>query len=315
MITAVALALLLQGAQPQRAAQVTARITPEQPAIGEAISVELRVRAPAGSEVRFPALPDSLERVEPLDPREIRDASSAAYLDRTAVYRLIAFDTGTARLRLGDVTISRDGAERRYPVTLPLLRIRSVLPADSTGRIPRPPRGLMEASTMAWRWFVALAVVLGLGVWAVRRWRRARAERLAAGPDPAERAELGFAHARALALLEAGEPGRHALAHVAVLRRYLSDRFPSASLSLTAAELEPVLRNGDFPVLPDRATELLGRAESLAFARAPATAADAEAMAGASVAVVEDVERALRARELRQLRDENARRKVKRRRP
>ncbi|MEX2182555.1 MAG: hypothetical protein WD771_10970 [Gemmatimonadaceae bacterium] len=315
MTAAVLLALLLQGVAPQRAAQVTARISPEAPAIGEVITVALRVRAPVGSEVRFPALPDSAVRVEALDPRAIRDASTASMLDRTAIYRLIAFDTGRATLRFGDVTIRRDGAERRYPVTLPALRIRSVLPADSTGRVPRPARGLLDADTTPWRWIVALVVVALLGYWSVRRWRAWRAERQAAGPDVAVRARLGFEHARALALLEAGETGRHALAHVAVMRRYLSERFPTALPALTAAELAPVLHAAQFPVLPERAVDLLKRAEALAFARAAATSTEAEAIAAAAMALVEDVETAWQARRERQLRDDAARRKTRQRRP
>ncbi len=308
-------ALLLQGGGPSRPAQVTARITPETPAIGEAITIELRVRAPSGSEVRFPALPDSLERLELLDPREVRDASTATFVDRTAVYRLIAFDTGSARLRFADITVRRDGAERRHPVTLPALRIRSVLPADSTGRIPRPARDLLEANGAAWRWLVALVVLAALGYWSWRRWMAWRAARAAAGPDVAERARLGFAHARALALQEAGEHGRYALAHVAVLRRYLSDRFATALPSLTAAELAPVLVASDLPVLPERVTDLLVRAEALAFARAPTGAADAQAMAGAAIALVEDIETAWQARRLRQLRATGLRRTVRRGRP
>ena len=315
MTVAVLVALLLQGTAPQRAAQVTARISPEAPAIGEVITVELRVRAPAGSEIRFPALPDSVFRVEALDPRAIRDASSASVLDRTAVYRLIAFDTGTARFRFADVTIRRDGAERRYPVNLPAVRIRSVLPADSTGRVPRPPRGLLEANTMPWRWLVAFVVVALLGYWSARRWRRWRAERIAAGPDVAVRARLAFEHAHALALLEAGETGRHAIAHVGVMRRYLSERFPTAIPALTAAELGPVLQEAAFPVLPDRAIDLLARSEALAFARAEATAGEAAAMAEAAAQLVEDVETAWQARRQRQLRDDTASRRTRRRRP
>ena len=314
MIAALVVALLVQGGAPERAASVTARITPEEPAIGEAITVEVRVRAPAGSEVRFPALPDSLERLEALDPRAIQDASTRNFVDRTAIYRVIAFDTGTARMRLGDVTITRDGATRRHPVNLPGLRIRSVLPADSTGRVPRPPRAFLEVTTVPWRWMVALVVIAVLAYWGWREWRASRAARLAAGPEVAERAVSGFAHARALNLLDAGEHGRHALAHVAVLRRYLSDRFPAAALSLTAAELDPILRGDGFPVLPDRALEVLARAESIAFAHAPATAADAEAIAVAAVSLVRDVETALHARWARQEREDAGRRRFLRRR-
>ena len=48
---------------------ITARVTPEAPAIGDPITIELRVRAPVGADVRFPVLPDTGTRIEPLDPR------------------------------------------------------------------------------------------------------------------------------------------------------------------------------------------------------------------------------------------------------
>jgi len=314
VIAAVVAVLLLQGAAPQRAAQVTARISPETPAIGEAITIELRVRAPAGSEIRFPALPDSVNRVEPLDPRAIRDASTASIVDRTAVYRLIAFDTGSATLRFADITVRRDGAEVRYPVSLPPLRIYSVLPADTAARVPRPAQALLLVATIPWRLIVGLVVVLALAFFSWRRWRRWRAERLAAGPDVAERARLGFEHARALSLLEAGETGRYALAHVTVLRRYLSERFPTAIPALTAAELAPVLHAAEFPVLPDRAIDLLNRAEALAYARSDVTAGEADAMAVEAVTLVSDVETAWQARRNRHARDASLRSKIRRRR-
>lgn len=299
MIALAALALLLQGGgAPSRAPQISAQVTPEAPAIGEVITIEIRVRAAAGSEIRFPALPDSLSRVEALDPRALRDASSAGFVDRTAIYRLIAFDTGQASVRIGDVTVRRDGAETRHPVTLAPIRIRSVLPADSTGRIPRPARGLLEVPTMYWRWFILLGVVLILASWVLWSWRRSRRALLTA-PDASVLAREAFAHTRALGLLEAGEPGRHALAHVGIVRDYLASRFPETARSLTGAELVAALP-AEFPILPERVSELVARVERVAFAKATIEAADAERVAVASVSIVEDVETAWQARRARE---------------
>lgn len=310
MTALAALVLLVQGSlAPVRAPLLSARITPETPAIGEVITIELRVRAPTGSEVRFPALPDSLHRVEALDPRELRDASSATLVDRTAIYRLIAFDTGQATVRLGDVTVRRDGAETRHRVVLAPLRIRSVLPRDRTGRIPRPARAPLDVPSMRWRWWIALVVVFGLGSWVLWNWRRARRAGREA-PDAAVRARSAFAHARALGLLEVGEPGRHALAHVEIVRDYLAARFPGASRSLTGTELAATLPT-DLPILPQRVADLVGRVERVAFANAPLAAPEAEALAGAAIAVVEDLEKAWQARRAR----DAARTRAARRRP
>lgn len=296
MIAALLLAVQA-AATPVAVPVVSARMTPDTIGVGEAVTVELRVRAPAGSEVRFPAVPDSSEHVEPLDPRLVRDASTADLVDRTAVYRLIAFDTGSRPIRFGDVTVSRGGAEQRYRVTLPALHVRSVLPLDSASRQPRGPRQLMLVPWWWWRLAVGGAVALLIGWLLLRAWRRRRGAALEQGPDAAETATERFAHADGLGLLEAGEPGRHALAHLDVMRDYLATRFPAADRSLTARELGEALTGAEFPILPARVGDLLARAEPVAFARAPLTPEEARRIAAEARAIVRDVETAWRTRQ------------------
>ena len=291
----IATALLL-------ALQVTARITPDSVGVGEPILVELRVRAPIGSDVRFPALPDSSDVVEPLDPRLIRDASTASILDRTAVYRLIAWDTGRRVVKFADITVARDGAERRYAVNLPTLRVRSVLPADTTRRLPRDARDLLTIAGTLWRLWLGLVVVAALAYLSWRAWRRRTTVRASLGPDAAAVAKDGFAHAARLGLLEAGETGRFALTHVDVMRRYLAVRFPEAAPSRTAREVAHALVGTDFPVLPDRVAELLLRSEPIAFARAAVSVDEARGMAAEARAIVGEVETAWRARAERRTR-------------
>lgn len=278
--------------------QVTARITPDSVGVGEPVTVELRVRAPIGSEVRFPVLPDSSEVVESLDPRAIRDASTASILDRTAVYRLIAWDTGQRAVRFGDVTVSRDGAETAYPVRLPPIRVHSVLPADTTQRVPRGARAPLEVPGGWWRLAVGLVVVASL-LWLTWRARRDRARQHSQrGPDAAVVAEEAFAHAARLGLLDAGEHGRFALTHVDVMRLYLGARFPQAGASRTAREVIDALGGAEFPILPERVASLLLRAEPIAFARAAVSADEARALATEAKAIVREVETALKARQL-----------------
>ncbi len=296
-VVALAATAAAQGALgPVLQSQVTARISPDSVGVGQPVTVELRVRAPLGADVRFPVLPDSNEFVEPLDPRAIRDASTASMLDRTAVYRLIAWDTGQRRVQFGDITVVRDGAEVRYPVRLPPIRVRSVLPADSALRVPRPEREPFPVPGGWWRVLVALAVVLPLAWFAWRAWRRRGLARQAEGPDAAALADEGFAHAARLGLLDAGEHGRFALTHVEVMRRYLGARFPEAGPSRTAREVADALVGADFPILPERVAELLLRSEPIAFARAPLTAEEAKRIAVEARAIVRDVETAWRAR-------------------
>jgi len=296
-VIAAALLLAVQAATaPVLAPQVTARITPDSVGVGEPILVELRVRAPIGTEVRFPALPDSSDVVEPLDPRLIRDASTASILDRTAVYRLIAWDTGRRVVKFADITLSRDGAEQRYTVTLPTLRIRSVLPADTTRRLPRDARSLLAIAGGLWRLWLGVVVVAAMLYLLWRAWRRRVAARAALGPDAAALATNGFAHADRLGLLEAGETGRFALANVDVMRRYLAVRFPEAGPSRTAREVAAALAGSDLPVLPERVAGLLLRSEPIAFARAPVSPDEARGIATEARAIVGEVETAWRAR-------------------
>lgn len=299
MTLALTLLLAVQvGAAPVQAPTVTVRVTPEAPAIGEPITVELRVRAPAGAEVRFPVLPDTGSRLEPLDPRALRERPDADGVDRSAVYRLIAWDTGAVALPFGDVTVRSAGVERRYAVTLPDIRVRSVLPADTAQRRPRPARDALDLPSGAWRWWLALAVVLGFAAWI---WYRRRRQRSHTAPrrDALAAARQGFAHVDDLRLLEAGEPGRHALMGVRVLRLYLADRWQDLPPSLTATELDQRLRAVDFPILPERVTELVRRAEQLAYARSAIGSEEADTMTRVARAAVEDVERAWRARQER----------------
>ena len=291
------LVLALQGGTaPVLAPQVSARVTPESAGVGEPITVELRVRASLGSEIRFPALPDSSDAVEPLDPRALRDASTASILDRTAVYRVVAWDTGQRVLRFGDITVSQGGAVQRYTVTLPPLRIRSVLPADTAERVPRPARDALSIPGGWWRLWLALAVLLALGYWSARAWRRRVIEKRARGPDAAEIAATAFDHAARLGLLEAGEVGRFALTHVDVMRHYLAARFPQAAASRTAREVADALVGAEFPILPERVADLLLRAEPIAFAHARVDQEEARAIATESRAIVRDVETAWRTR-------------------
>ncbi len=293
MIATLALALMLQGAaDPVRAPTVSARVTPESPAVGEPITITLRVRAPRGTLVRFPVLPDTGTRIEPLDPRALSGVTDDGDVDQTATYRLIAWDTGSVNVEFADVTLERDGRVTRYPVRVGTMRIHSVLPRDTTARKPKPARGPLDAPRMPWRWFVAAAVVAWLSWWGWRRWKAHTLAMASFDPGAAVRARKGFAHARSLDLITAGEPGRHAIAHVHVLRRYLAERWPELPASLTALEMNAKLASLDFPILPERLVSVLQVGEAVAYASAPISVVDAERTGVESASMMEDLERA-----------------------
>jgi len=244
--------------------------------VGDVVMLMVRVRAPRGATVNFPSAVDSLGPVQSLEPPTVRDGSDTLdYTDRVATYRLAAWDVGTLPIRLGEVLVQTDDDERRVQLTLPSLIVRSVLPADTTLRVPKPARPLLPVRTpIPWWWWLlaALAIIaIGLGIW---WWRRRRAGELPPPGDPYGDAEHEFDRIEKLRLVEAGEPGRHAALMTDVVRRYLAARLEHASLALTSGELLAAVR-GASGVPYERLQRLLGAVDPIKFARAPVTPNDA----------------------------------------
>ena len=256
--------------------------------VGDIVRLTVRVRAPLGATVNFPTGLDSLAPVQALEPPVVRDGADSSVVDRIAVYRLSAWDVGRQPIRLGDVLVQGDDGDRRVTLTLPVLFVRSVLPADSAQRVPKPVRPLLDVrAPIPWWWWAlaALAALLiGLGIW---WWRRRR--RLAAGPtgDPFADAEAAFVRIERLRLPEAGEPGRHAALMTDVVRRYLAGRHESASLAHTAGELLGAIRG--VPTVPsDQLRRLLDDVEPVKFAAAPLTSQRARELGELAKAIVRE---------------------------
>jgi hypothetical protein len=223
--------------------------------VGERFEVRVRVRAPVGSAIRFPDNPDSSGTVHARDPRTVVTTDSVQFLDQTATYHLSAWDVGSQPVNIGNVTVATDqgsGADER-PVSLAAIRVfvRSVLPADSTLRVPKPARPIWETRAFPW-WLLAAivaAIALGLGIW---WWLRRRRRPVAAVPvDPYVRAQREFTRLESMGLVDAGERTRFVALAIEVLRDYLAARHPSASLALTSRELvSAVRRQPTVPVEP-----------------------------------------------------------------
>jgi hypothetical protein len=256
--------------------------------VGDVVHLTVRVRAPLGATVNFPAGLDSLAPVQALEPPVVRDGTDSSVVDRIAVYRLSAWDVGRQPIRLGDVVVQSDDGDRQVALTLPVLFVRSVLPADSALRVPKPVRDLLAVRPpIPWWWWAlaALAALLiGLGIW---WWRRRR--RRAAGPtgDPFADAEAAFVRIERLRLPEAGEPGRHAALMTDVVRRYLAGRIESASLSHTTGELLGALR-GVATVPFDQLQRLLYEVDPVKFAAAPVSAPRARELGELAKSIVRE---------------------------
>lgn len=279
-----------------RAAMVTATIVPETVTVGQPFSVRIRVRAPKFATIRFPSVPDTADAIEAVDPRAIEDAGDDELIDRTAVYRLVAWDVGRRTPRFGNVTIDEGGSVRPYPVALAGVTVRSLLPSDSADRIPKDARAPLAPPSMLWKFLVLGAVLLGFLAWYWRHRRAARAARIPPRAEPFVEASSSFDALDALGLPAAGESGRHVIASVDVVRGYLARRFPEVRDSLTPHEVGAVLAESELPVLPSRVTALLERESSLRFARAAVTADEALALGKESRAIVGDIQQAYEAR-------------------
>lgn len=296
LVTGLALCLAAGAARPQavpqRGALVTATVVPETVTVGQPFAVRIRVRAPKFATIHFPAVPDTSDAIEAVDPRAMEDAGDAELIDRTAVYRLVAWDIGRRTPKFGSVTVGTGGAEQQYPVAIAPVVVMSLLPADTADRVPKEARDPLAPPGDWWKYALLGTLLAAATAW---YWWRRRRRRALEAPRPAEpfvEAASGFDALDALALPAAGEPGRHVIASVDVLRAYLARRFPDMRDSLTPQELEHALAKSDIPVLPRRLNTLLERESSLRFARAAVSADEAVALGNESRQIVRDIQTA-----------------------
>jgi len=262
-----------QKAQPTPASstitvQAGAVVDKDTVTVGDVVRLTVRVRAPLGSTVNFPTGLDSLAPVQALEPPAVRDGADSTVVDRIATYRLSPWDIGRQPIRLGDVVVQSDDGDRRVGLTLPTLFVRSVLPADSALRVPKPARPLLgvRAPVPWWWWALAALAALAIGLlvwWWIRRRRAPRAT-----GDPFADADAAFARVERLRLVEAGEPGRHAALMTDVVRRYLAARHEVATLAHTSGELLATVRG--VPTVPvERLHRLFDEVDPVKFAAAP----------------------------------------------
>jgi hypothetical protein len=258
--------------------------------VGERFEVRVRVRAPADAQINFPDNPDTTGTVQARDPRTIVTTDSTAWLDQTATYHLAAWDVGTQPIRIGNVTVVSSLADSpgNRPVTLATVQVfvRSVLPADSALRVPKPARHLWEVPEFPW-WILAAilaAIAIGLGIW----WwmRRRRRPKPAIVIDPYVRAQKEFSRLEAIGLVDAGERTRFVALVVEVLRDYLAARFGDASLALTSRELVAAMRR--HPTVPlEHLSRVLHEADLAKFAAFALSEDRARALARDAKGIVE----------------------------
>ncbi len=302
---AAALLLVWQGVQAMPAAQGVASdsaralqvqlgvsVQPDTVTVGEHFVVRVRVRAPKGAEIGFPVGPDSGAAVEAVDPKREQGSADTTAVDRTAIYKLVAWTVGAQRVTLGSLVVSAAGVDRRYAVPNIAVLVKSVRPNDSTGRVPRPARDVMAAPPVLWPWIVGGLLLVALLLWMLRRRLRRRPLPAHSGKGALTDAKRDFARIEQLDLLEAGERGRYVALHIDVLREYLAARIPEAALSLTSTELLAVL-SADAPVPLPRLVPVLAAADLIKYADRPVTDARARELASETRGIVESTEEAV----------------------
>jgi hypothetical protein len=257
--------------------------------IGEPFEVRVRVRAPVGSQIRFPENPDSASTVQARDPRTVSTNDSVQFTDQTATYRVAAWDVGTQPIIIGNVTVALPAStqpDRTIALSGRQVFVRSVLPADSTLRVPKPARPIWEAKLFPW-WLLALlaaAAALGLLIW----WwiRRRRRPAVVAPVDPYLRAQREFNRLETMGLVDAGERTRFVALAVEVLRDYMAARYTEASLALTSRELVSAVRRRT-TVPHEQLMRVLHEADLAKFAAFSLTEDRARAVARETRAIVE----------------------------
>ena len=291
-LVSAALFLALQGATGRPLVSVD--IQPATVVVGEPFTVRMRVRAVAGTTIRFPAVPDSAGAVEAVDPRAIEDHSTAAVFEQTAIYRFIAWEPGRRSVPLGPITWEHARGGEPLALDAVWVEVATMLPADTAEHVPRDARAPLDPPPAWWRWALGALGLLAIALMLRRAWRRRTLTPPVA--DAFAEAEASFAAVDALALDDAGEPGRAVLAYADVMRGYLTRRFPAAADGLTTPEYVKSLADHALPILPEEVGAVLDAADAVKFAGA---AVDAEAVRGVARAargVVRDVQMAYEAR-------------------
>jgi hypothetical protein len=264
------------------------RVSPDTVLIGQPFNLFIKVLAPKGVRFEFPAGPDTATQ-NGVRLIELRGEKVVSMLGDTAValYRLVAWDVGTQPLRFPDVRVTFEDQERRAPLGGASVFIKSVLPADTSLRVPKPARPLIVLSAFNWwRWLALLAAAIAsVLVWWV--WRRYR-NRPKPPVDPYVRAQQQFARIDARRWLEDGRFGDYFAAMVDVTREYLAGRVPGVRRSDTTSELLRAMKGSEG--VEAELPRLLEQADLVKFAREDVSLEEARNAGITLRAIVDNVE-------------------------
>jgi hypothetical protein len=294
------IALLLQAALPQAttaparppssilSVQMGYKVSPDTVIIGQPFNLLVKILAPKGVRFEFPAGPDTTMQ-NGVRPIELRGEKFVSMLSDTAValYHLVAWDVGIQPLRIPGVRVTLGAEERRPSLAAATVFVRSILPADTALRVPKPARPLIVLAAFNWwPWLALLAAIIALVLawWAWRRYRN----RPRAPIDPYVRAQREFTRLDQQRLVEGGRAGVYLSLMVDVAREYLAARINGVRRSDTSSELLRSMQPGEG--VEAELPHLLERADLVKFARADISPEEASSAGATLRAIVDHVE-------------------------
>jgi hypothetical protein len=145
------------------AVKTAVRVAADSVRVGDPFRVTIGVRAPVGATIDFPRELDSAGAVQSLDPVSVRTSADTSAVEQYADYRVAAWDVGKQPIHIDDIVVHAGSATRRIAVTGASIFVKSVLPADSAKRVPKPPRDLFEMNPFAW-WLWALLAAIAIAL-------------------------------------------------------------------------------------------------------------------------------------------------------
>lgn len=284
-ILLAAVASPLRAQLPSVTPEPRTAITPAEITVGKIFRAAIRVTAPIGVRVLFPdslAVPPDIEAA---GRRTVRTDTVGGGLQYTAVYPLTAWRPDTIALESAPVRVLADGGEQSLAARFVPFTIRSVLPADTAGIEPQPPKDVFGANRLLWPFLIGLALILAaLGL--LYLWRRRRRPRVVAAEPapfvaPRERALAALDEVRHAGFVEAGAFKEFYSRVSDALRQYLCELEPRWGADLTTTELAGRMRDGG-GLDPNVAAlfAVLGEADLVKFARSRPVAMEALASWG-----------------------------------
>ena len=239
--------------------------------VGDLLGVAIQLEVPANATVAIADTLDVSGDIENAAPKRVQiDTLPNALWRYRITYPITAWRPGTLPLPALAASVRTDGQETPLQIALPPLNVMTVLPADTAGIEPKPPRDVWGASRLWWPILLAallLLLLIGLAIWWWRRRPKAEAAIIPIEPALAPR-EWALRELDALQsahLIERGEYQRYYIRLSGILRQYLERLDDMWGTDLTTREVADRLyaarADARAPI------DVLSRADLVKFAR------------------------------------------------